>query len=156
MKDARGRKVSIGSDCILHCAFSFDRRDAEITIGDRCFIGKSHLVAAEKISIGDDVVISWGVTIDDHNSHSMDWSVRRHDIENWHKGIKDWTDIVIAPVTIGSRVWIGFNAIILKGVTLGEGCIVGAGSVVTKDVPPYAIVAGNPARIIRQMVRPDG
>lgn len=125
-----------------------------ITVGDRCYIGKSHLVAAEKISIGNDVVIAWGVTIVDHNSHSVDWSIRRQDIINWHKGIKDWMDIGIAPINIADRVWIGFNAIIMKGVTLGEGCVVGAGSVITKDVPPYVIVAGNPARIIRQMERP--
>jgi acetyltransferase-like isoleucine patch superfamily enzyme len=55
------------------------------------------------------------------------------------------------PVKINDRVWIGFNSIILKGVTIGEGGIVGAGSVVTKDVPPYTIVAGNPARVIREI-----
>ena len=57
--------------------------------------------------------------------------------------------IVKGPTTIGSDVWIGRNAIILPGLKIGDGAVVGAGSVVTKDVPPYAIVAGNPARIIR-------
>ena len=50
-----------------------------------------------------------------------------------------------------SKVWIGFNAIILKGVTIGEGAVVGAGSVVTKDVLPWTVVAGNPARLIREI-----
>ncbi len=69
-------------------------------------------------------------------------------------GKKNWDDIAIKPVHVCSRVWIGFNAIVLKGVTLGEGCVVGAGAVVTKDVPPYTVVAGNPARIIKQLERP--
>jgi galactoside O-acetyltransferase len=59
--------------------------------------------------------------------------------------------VIRKPVKIEDKVWIGFNSIILKGVTVGEGAIVGAGSVVTKDVPPYTIVAGNPARIIREL-----
>jgi acetyltransferase-like isoleucine patch superfamily enzyme len=55
------------------------------------------------------------------------------------------------PVIIGNSVWIGVNSTILKGVTIGEGSVVGAGSVVTKDVPPWTIVAGNPARVIREI-----
>lgn len=66
-------------------------------------------------------------------------------------GYKDWIHVKICPVKICNKVWIGFNSIILKGVTIGEGSIVGAGSVVTKDVPPWTIVAGNPARIIREI-----
>jgi acetyltransferase-like isoleucine patch superfamily enzyme len=57
-------------------------------------------------------------------------------------------------VTVGNDVWIGANACVLRGVALGEGAIVGTGSVVTKDVPPYTIVAGNPARVIRELT-PD-
>ena len=63
--------------------------------------------------------------------------------------------VKIAPVRIGDKAWIGFNAIILKGVTVGEGAIVAAGAVVTKDVPPYTIVAGNPARVIRTLSEPE-
>lgn len=59
------------------------------------------------------------------------------------------TDIEIKRITIGSDVWIGMNSCILQGITIGDGAVIGAGSVVTKDVPPYAIVAGNPARILR-------
>ena len=60
-------------------------------------------------------------------------------------------DVIRKPIVIKDKAWIGFNSIILKGVTIGEGAIVGAGSVVTKDVPPYTIVAGNPARIVREI-----
>jgi galactoside O-acetyltransferase len=143
--------VEIGSKSIIHCAFSFDRSSAKIRIGDNCFIGNSHIVAAQEVNIGNDVVISWGVTIVDHNSHSLDWEIRKRDVSDWHVGSKIWDDVSMAPVIIRDRVWIGFNASILRGVTLGEGAVVGAGSVVTKDVPPYTVVAGNPARVIRQL-----
>jgi galactoside O-acetyltransferase len=62
---------------------------------------------------------------------------------------KNWTGVKHAPIIIKDKAWIGFNCIILKGVTIGEGAVVGAGSVVTENVPDYAVVAGNPARLIR-------
>jgi galactoside O-acetyltransferase len=97
------------------------------------------------------VIISWGVTIVDHNSHSLQWRHRKEDVRRWAIGEKIWDGVKVAPVTIGSRVWIGFGATILKGVRVGEGAIVAAGAVVTRDVPPYCIVGGNPAREIRQL-----
>ena len=150
------KSASIGADNIIHCRFSYDRPSAQISVGDRCFIGKSHIVVAQSVSIGNDVVISWGVTIVDHNSHSIDWEGRADDVRQWHLGKKDWTNIVIKPVTICDRVWIGFNASILKGVTLGEGCVVAACSVVTKDVLPFTIVAGNPAKVVKTLRNPKG
>lgn len=109
------------------------------------------MVLAQRISLGDDVVISWGVTIVDHNSHAIEWSQRANDVLNWGKGTKDWTNVTIAPVQIQNKVWIGFNASILKGVTIGEGAIVAAEAVVTKDVPAYSVVAGNPAMVVRTL-----
>lgn len=153
-RSSRHRKIFMGAKCLIACRFSLDRDEAAISVGDRCFIGKSHLVAAQKIDIEDDVIISWGVTVVDHNSHSLDSELRSEDVLNWMQGRKDWTDVAISPVRICKKSWIGFNAVILKGVTIGEGAVVGACSVVTKDVPPYTVVAGNPARIIRQLEKP--
>ena len=69
----------------------------------------------------------------------------------WAGDQKNWANVASAAVHINSKAWIGFNSIVLKGVTIGVGAIVGAGSVVTRDVPPWRLVAGNPARIIREL-----
>lgn len=152
-----GRKgnLNVGNDSIINCRFSFDRPSAKVTIGDRCFIGKSHIVTGHSVDIGDDVLISWGVTIVDHDSHAISWEQRANDTLDWHVGRKDWSNVVLAPVVLERRCWVGFNAIILKGITIGEGAIVGAGSVVTRDVAPYTVVAGNPAREIRKLDKPN-
>ena len=65
-------------------------------------------------------------------------------------------DVPARPVRIGSDVWIGFDCCILPGVTIGNGSIVGARSVVCEDVEPYTIVAGNPARVVRRLNKPEG
>lgn len=141
-----------GDDCIIRSRISFDSPDGTIIIGNRCFIGASLLVCHSNISIGDDVMISWGVTIVDHDSHSLNWFERQSDVINWFRGTKDWTVVSVKPVSVQDRAWIGFGASILKGVTIGEGAVVAARSVVTKDVPPYSLVAGNPARIVRTLI----
>ena len=144
-------RLEIGENSIVEANILFDKEGASVTIGKRVFIGASNLISAESIVVGNDVLISWGCTIFDHNSHPIEWSSRYLDVQNWFKGIKDWNSVKSAPVTICEKSWLGFNTIVLKGVTIGEGAVVGAGSVVTKDVPPYTIVAGNPARVIREI-----
>lgn len=144
--------LRIGNSSIIEGSILFDRNNAAVSIGDRTFIGgQSLIVCAEKIEIGNDVLISWGCTIVDHNSHAVAWDARKNDVIAWSQGKKDWSEVKISPVRINDRAWLGFNSIILKGVTIGEGAIIGAGSVVTKDVPAYTIVAGNPARIIQEI-----
>lgn len=150
-----GCNLIIGEDSIIHASISFDKEYSHVEIGDRTFIGNSTIVCANKVHIGTDVLISGGCRIVDHNSHSIFWEERCNDVIDWRKGLKDWSNVTISSVYIGDKSWIGFNSIILKGVNIGTGAIVGAGSVVTKDVPPYTIVAGNPARIIREIQRDD-
>jgi acetyltransferase-like isoleucine patch superfamily enzyme len=148
-----GRKgnLQIGSDGVIHCRVDFDHAQGAVRIGDRCYIGASNFVCHTGIDVGDDVVMSWGVTVVDHNSHALNWTDRQHDVAKWKSNQKDWRAVKIAPVHIGNKVWIGFGAVILKGVTVGEGAVIGAHAVVTKDVPPYAVVAGNPAVLVRQL-----
>jgi acetyltransferase-like isoleucine patch superfamily enzyme len=145
-----GCSVNIHEQTQVGGSIIFDKENASISIGKRGFISGS-IIIAQNVKIGDDVLISWGTTIVDHNSHSISFSYREKDAIDWLVAKKDWSYVKILPVEICNKVWIGFNSIILKGVTIGEGAVVGAGSVVTKDVPPWTIVAGNPARVIREI-----
>jgi acetyltransferase-like isoleucine patch superfamily enzyme len=142
--------VNIGAQCQISGSLIFDKENASITIGDRVFMNGT-LIAAHNIELGDDILIAWGITVVDHDSHSISFSKRAYDVLSWQKGEKNWSHVKIEPVKICSKVWIGFNSIILKGVTIGEGAVIAAGSVVTKDVPPWTIVAGNPARVVREI-----
>lgn len=143
--------ITIADNSIIECFLVTDRSPAEIRIGARTFIGRSRLIAAHSIAIGDDVLISWDVTIVDHDSHALDFALRAQDVVEWGEGRKDWQHVPVAPVTVHDKVWIGFGATILKGITIGEGAVVAAKSVVTKDVPPWTLVGGSPARVIRTL-----
>lgn len=96
-----------------------------------------HIIANARVSIGDNSIIASAVqiTTSTHDYRTRPYRSKRVD----------------APVTIGRNVWIGAGAVILPGVTLGDDCVVGAGSIVTRDVAPATVVAGNPARVIRNL-----
>jgi acetyltransferase-like isoleucine patch superfamily enzyme len=152
VRDPTGCSLSIGPDSNIEAALAFEKADAQIRIGSRTHVGSGTLlVAAQLIEIGDDVLVAFDALITDHNSHSLCFAERSGDVGDWIQGKKDWSRVPMIPVKIGNKAWIGARAIILKGVTVGEGAVVGAGSVVTKDVPDWTIVAGNPARTIRQL-----
>jgi acetyltransferase-like isoleucine patch superfamily enzyme len=151
VRNVSGNQLRIGSNSIISASITFEEKDGVVSIGDRCFIGRSDLVCYRGIQIGDDVIISWGVTVVDHDSHAIDWNQRSNDVADWAKGRKCWANVMHAPVTIENKVWIGFDVSILKGVTIGEGSVIGACSVVTNDIPPYTVAAGNPARVIRSL-----
>jgi acetyltransferase-like isoleucine patch superfamily enzyme len=133
-------RISIGERTTLWPGVKLDvdstnlAAPAILTIGKCSSIGdKTQIHCCEKVSIGDYVLISWGVNILENNYHNTADNA-----------------IKTAPIVIHDRVWIGCNAIILSGVTIGFGSIIAAGSVVTKDVPPSSLVGGNPARVIRE------
>lgn len=155
------KRIIIGSNSLLDCNLIFEKETGKIVIGNRTYIGGgTNLISIKSIEIGDDVTIAWGCTIYDHNSHSIYWNERKNDtiqsikdLENNGDFIrnKNWNVVKSAPIKINNKVWIGFDVVILKGVTIGEGAVIGARSVVTKDVPPYTVVAGNPARVVKTL-----
>jgi acetyltransferase-like isoleucine patch superfamily enzyme len=144
-------KIKIGNNCLIRGELIAFNYKGEISIGNFTFIGPgSKIWSACKVIIGDRVLISHNVNIHDNNAHHLD-SKKRHEhylyMCNNHGLLAD-TELNEAEINIGDDAWIGFNAIIFKGVTIGKGAIVGAGSLILKDVPDYAIVVGNPQRII--------
>ncbi|MFA6570373.1 MAG: acyltransferase [Bacteroidota bacterium] len=153
--------LEIGEYSHIFSNFSLVRSEAKIKIGKRCQIGSVHFNCAELIEVGDDVLMAWGITIIDNDSHSLYWKYRDKDVERCYKDYKnnksnfiknkDWSHVAIKPVIIYDKVWIGFNVSILKGVHIGNNSVIGAGSVVVNDVPSHALVAGNPAKIIRKI-----
>lgn len=151
----RAGQIKIGRQSMVFCRIDFDSPQGQVLIGDRCYLGASHLVCHTSITIGNDVIVSWGVTVVDHDSHSLLWEERANDVADWMDGKKDWSNVNIAPVVICDKVWIGFGASILKGIVIGEGAVVGAGSVVTRNVAPYSVVGGNPARVLRSLAKDD-
>jgi galactoside O-acetyltransferase len=151
LKHVSGNLLSVGEDSIIHADISFEESGGQIQIGSRTFVGRSDLVCYRSLVIGDDVIMSWGITAVDHDSHSTEWEKRRNDVRDWGKGRKNWEHIAHAPVVVGNKAWIGFNVSILKGVTIGEGAVIGACSVVTSDIPPYSVAVGNPAKVVRSL-----
>lgn len=114
----------------------------ELIIGDDVIIGyRCEINVAQSVRIGHHVLIATGVKIFDNNSHPIDPERRRMNAP--------MTRGDIAPVVIHDDVWIGMEATILKGVTIGRGAIVATGSVVTKNVPARVVVAGNPAKVVK-------
>lgn len=124
-----------------------------IEIGDSCYIGENTRVySAVCIKIGNRVQIAHNCNIFDNNIHSIN-PIERHleYIQNTTKGPYKLFDLHEKEVEIKDDAWIGANAIVLKGVTIGRASIVGAGSVVLGDVPDYTIVGGNPARVLHEI-----
>jgi len=143
-----GHRVSFGNNFIMivnprHKADN----NAEIVIGnDCCFGADNHFTCNCGITIGNHVLTGKRVTISDNNHglstrEMMDLPPRLRQVVS--KG----------PIHIGDRVWIGENAIILSGVSIGDGSIIAAGAVVTKDVPAYCVAAGNPAKIVKSLAK---
>lgn len=159
--EEESKRIFIDEESMIGCNFVFESDNGVIQIGKRTYInGGTNLISINQIEIGDDVTISWGVYVYDHNSHSLDDKDRIEDIKRARNDYyakrnfsfsKDWSTVKSAPIKIGNKVWIGFNAIILKGVTIGEGAIIAAGAVVTKDVPAWTVVAGNPAVVVKKL-----
>lgn len=114
-----------------------DQGPARLVIGDRTALGnRTEVHCGRRVSIGADCRIAWDVVIMDRDFHRLD--------ADREEGAQ--------PVVVDDRVWIGCRALVLKGVTIGSGAVVAAGSVVTSSVPARALVAGNPARVVRSDV----
>ena len=146
-------KINIGDNCYIRGEFIVYPHNGKIIMGNDCYIGDhTRIWSADNITIGDRVLIAHNVNIHDCNDHPIGKNERhKHYMEIITNGHPIEIDTInSAPIIIGDDVWIGFNAIVLKGVTIGNGAIIGAGAVVTKNVEPNSIMAGNPAVVIKK------
>lgn len=136
----RNGKISVGDRVFLHRGVKLSacgtEGKAEIKIGERSYIGdRTEIHAGKSVTIGNGVLIAWNCNITDRDYHKFESDSER-----------------VEPVVIGDHVWIGLGSTILKGVSIGEGAVIAAGSVVTRDVPKRALAAGNPAKVVKENV----
>jgi acetyltransferase-like isoleucine patch superfamily enzyme len=145
--------ITLGENSIVLGQLLVFAHGGKIKLGDNCFIGEnSRIWSAESISIGNRVLISHDVNVFDNDTHPFDFAERhRHFLAIASAGHPKELDLGEMPVIVEDDAWIAAKAIVLKGVTIGRGAVVGAGAVVTRDVAPFTVVAGNPARVVRSL-----
>ena len=147
------KNVKIGPDCyidaynVIECSARLEKdgkvHTPELTIGSGCNLGEyNHITAVNRIVIGDNLLTGRFVLISD-NSHGS-FEMEELNIHPSRRQIVSKGEVVI-----GDNVWIGDKVSVLPGVHIGNGCIIGANSVVTHDVPAYSIAAGNPAKVLK-------
>src|SRR5208283_2196279 len=128
--------MKVGKDCMIRRGVYLGSPN-ELELGDGSFIGRASLYCTGGVKIGKNVNVSDGAVI----------ITAKHDVNS------PSFEARYEPITIGDWAWIATNAIVLAGVTIGEGAVVAAGAVVTKDVPAYSVVGGNPAKVIGERKR---
>lgn len=155
IRNARGDsdRLRIGVGSIVKGELLLFGHGGEILIGRWCYVGEgARIWSAARISIGDRVLISHGVNVFDNLTHPMSPSARHAQfLAIARKGHPRRIDLGERPVSIADDVLVAAGATILRGVSVGRGAIIAAGAVVTRDVPPFTIVGGNPARVIREL-----
>src|SRR5258708_27918606 len=149
--------VGIGNHGACYAGWSFAiGENGKSTVGDFTLLNGALIMAEERIDIGSHCLVSWGVGIADSDFHPLEPAQRLIDAQAlapFFKNRPPRPKLKTAPVKIGDNVWIGMNAVILKGVTIGDNSVVAAGSVVTKSVEPNVVVAGNPATVVKEFDR---
>jgi len=136
---ARWNPVGVNHPVILRTLFA----DAEISIDDDCGLSGATVCAARSVRIGRACLIGANVVITDYDFHAVAPARRR--------AVTARDAIGCAPVVIEDNVWIGMNAIVLKGVRIGRNSVIAAGSIVTHSIPENCVAGGNPARLLRRL-----
>lgn len=153
-RSERSPGVEYGRGASTYLGTMFDLGpQARVKLGNFALVHGARIICDSEIMIGDYTLISWNVVMMDTYRVPRAVAARRAELETVpRRELRLAAAAVDArPVRIEANVWIGFESCILPGVTIGEGSIVGARSVVTTDVPPFTIVAGNPARLVRAL-----
>lgn len=149
-RSTRPNALQIGKASSIYLGVMFDLGPrAAIKIGSFSLLNGARIICDDHINIGDHCLISWNVVLMDSYRFSFEAMQRRTELETLARG--QARESSGRPIEIGNNVWIGFDSCVLPGVRVGDGSVVGARSVVTMDVPPMTVVAGNPARFIRSL-----
>ncbi len=150
-------QIRVGDHCAVRGELFLFPGSGQISVGNWCFLGEqSRVWAQSSISIGNRVLISHSCNIFDCLTHPISAAARHAQFrEIMSAGHPNSVDLSPKPVVIDDDVWLGCGVIVLRGVSIGRGAIIGAGSVVTQDVQPWCIAAGNPAKIIRAIPPED-
>jgi acetyltransferase-like isoleucine patch superfamily enzyme len=146
-------RIVVGANSHVRGELTVFAHGGRIIIGEWCYVGVSTRIwSGASIEIGNRVLISHSVNIFDNLTHPIRAS-QRHEQTKQVFTVGHPRDIFLddKPIKIGDDAWIGACAIIMRGVNVGQGGIVAAGAVVTKDVPAYSVVAGNPAVVVREL-----
>ena len=124
-----------------------------VKLGDYALVHGARIICDSEVTVGDYALISWNVVLMDSYRMPLSSLERRRELEMvpTRQQRVCMAAVEAKPIHIEPSVWIGFDACVLPGVTIGEGSIIGAKSVVNADIPPFTIAAGNPARVIREM-----
>ncbi len=155
MRDDDGH-IQVGRSSLVAGELLVFAHGGGISIGEWCYVGEgARIWSSSSVRIGDRVLISHNVNIFDSMTHPVGARQRHEQFRSiMTSGHPKVIDLGERPVVLEDDVWIGAAASVLRGVTVGAGSVVATGAVVTKSVPPRVIVAGNPARIVREL-RPD-
>ena len=131
-------KFELGEDSTIEDFSAINNGVGPVIIGDRTKIGLSNTIIGP-VTIGNDIRLAQNITLSGLNHNYEDVSMPIH-----VQGVST------APIIIEDETWIGANVVVVAGVTIGKHSIVAAGSIVTKDIPPYSVAVGNPARVLKQ------
>lgn len=153
-RSRRDPAVRLGRGASTYLGTMFDvGPHGSVTLGDYALVHGARIVCDGEITLGDYTVVSWNVVLMDTYRVPTDPDARRLEAARvpTRTPRRIEGDGAGRPIHIGSNVWIGFDACVMPGVTIGDGAVVGARSVVTTDVEPYSVVVGNPARMVRRL-----
>ncbi len=146
--------IRLGQSVICRGLIRIERfHEGHVVIGDNVLLGDDSIIScAERVEIGAFTMLAHGVQVYDNDSHPVEAARRERDYLIASGRLEgDRPGIGRAPVWIGDHCWLGTNGLVLKGVRIGPGTVVAAGSVVVSDLPPFTLAAGNPARVVRSL-----
>ena len=149
-----GLRMGPGSSAYRGTMFDLGS-EAAVSVGEYALLNGAWIICDGRVEIGAYALISWNVVLMDSYRVPQDPAERRQAVHRLASGgIRRLAAPAPArPIRIGRNVWIGFDVCVLPGISIGEGSVIGARSVVAADVPPYTVVAGNPARFVRKLER---